>query len=175
MHILLLVLAVLGAVIFWIHRLRGAGTLAHAALDTAQRVRGFSRRKRFCSQAEGSPLTAVDDPAAAAAAMMVSLAASRGTLSAVSEDRIKDEIRHSMGLAHGDEIYAFGRWISDQVLDPNSLSLRFARLWLDALQPMERREFYEMCLRVILADGEPTSLQAGAAMRLKERLGLLHA
>jgi uncharacterized tellurite resistance protein B-like protein len=172
MPVLVTILAALGAAAFWYYRVKAIGAVAHDAADVAQRVRGAYRRKRFKHRAESSAFAAVDDPAAAATAMLISLATADGRLTNAAEETIKGEMRRVMAPADLDETFTFGCWLAGQATDPSDLSLRFAKLWTTALTTAERSELYDMASRVAAAGGEPTDLQRVALLRLKDRLGL---
>jgi hypothetical protein len=114
----------------------------------------------------------VSDPAAAVVAMLISLANERGQLSAASEAAIKAEMQHVMGLVAVEEIFTFSKWVASHTTDPNILSLRFAKLWNENLQPSERADIHEMAKRIIEADGAPNDVQLSALRTLRDRLGL---
>ncbi|HZH53927.1 MAG TPA: hypothetical protein VEZ16_18845 [Microvirga sp.] len=175
MHILAAILTALGAAAFWYYRMRAAGQALSEAGDAAQRLRGAYRRKRFRNKAASSPVMAVDDPAAAAVAFLISLASSRGSLSPEAEEAIRSEVRGAMALPNADEVFTFARWVADHVHDPGDLSLRFSKLWLGMLQPGERADFHAMASRVAAIDGPPTDLQVGCLRALHVRLGLTRA
>ncbi|MBA1154995.1 hypothetical protein [Microvirga mediterraneensis] len=135
-------------------------------------ARGAYRRKRFRNKAENSPIEAVDDPAAAAVAMLIALASERGTLSPATEQAIKAEMEQVMGLTPVDEVFTFAKWVAEHATDSNTLSLRFSRLWLAALQPSERMDLHAMATRIAAIDGEPTTIQVNCLKMLKDRLAL---
>jgi hypothetical protein len=172
MPFLIGILAALGAAAFWYYRMRAIGRMAHEAVDAAQRVRGAFRRRRFRSKVESSPFAAVDDPAAAAAAMLIALAGPDGRLSPAAEEAVRDELRRIVAPAGLDETFTFGSWLAGQATDPSDISLRFAKLWMGALTAEERAELHDMASRVVATAGEPTDLQNVALLRLKDRLGL---
>ncbi len=172
MPVLLAMLGALGAAAFWFYRMRDMGRAAHEVVDAAQRARGAYRRKRFRDKAESSPIASVEDPAAAAVAMLIALASERGSLSPAAEEAIKAEMRQVMAIPNIDETFTFARWVAGHVTDPNTLSLRFAKLWIAALELSERADLYDMASRVVQADGEPTDLQISCLRALRDRLGL---
>jgi hypothetical protein len=174
MPVLLAILGALGAAAFWYYRIRDLGNAAGQVVDAAQRARGAYRRKQFRKKAESSPIEAVTDPAAAVVAMLVSLANERGSLSAAAEEAIKAEMQHVMGLVAIEEIFTFSKWVAGHATDPNILSLRFAKLWTENLQPSERADIHEMAKRVVEADGAPNDAQLSALRTLRDRLGLTH-
>ena len=172
MPVLLAVVGALAAAAFWYYRLRTVAHAADEAIDAAQRLRGTIRRKRFLKKAESSPVEAVEDPAAAAVALLISLASCHGRLSPAAEGAIRAEMSGVMGLPEPDATFIFARWVADHARDPNDLVRRFARLWLTALQPSERSDLYDMAVRVAEADGGATPEQVGCLRLLRERVGL---
>lgn len=172
MPVFLAIIGALGAAAFWYYRLRDVGHVAGEVVDAAQRMRGAYRRKRFRKKAESSPVEAVDDPAAAAVAMLIGLAVERGELSVAAEEAIKAEMQHVMGVPSIAETFTFARWVAGHVTDPNTLSLKFSKLWIAQLDEAQRQDVYDMARRVVEADGEPTAGQIGALRALRDRLGL---
>ena len=175
MPVVLAILGALGAALFWYYRLRDMGHAAGEVVETAQRMRGAYRRRQFRRKAESSPVVAVDDPAAAAVAMLIALASERGSLSRAAEEAIKAEMQRGMGLTRIEETFTFARWVAGHATDPNTLSLRFAKLWLASFEPSQREDLHDMAGRVIEADGEPTRGQISALRILHSRLGLTRA
>lgn len=172
MPILVAIATALGLAAFWYYRLRDVGSAAPEVADAAQRIRGACRRKRFRNRAESSPVAAVDDPAAAATAFLISLAASRGSLTPEAEAAIKAQMRDVMAVPNVDGAFVFARCVADHVHDPGDLSLRFSKLWIAHLQPEERADLYDMASRIAALDGDPTDLQIGCLRALHVRLGL---
>jgi hypothetical protein len=172
MHILLTLLGMIGAAAFWYYRLRDVGNVAGEVVDVAQRARGAYRRNLFRKKAESSAIEAVDDPTAAGAAMLISLAKEHGRMSLAAEKVIMTEMQNVMGLTDVVETFTFARWVADHAVDPNTLSLKFAKLWMATLNEMQRQDLYDMAKRVVEVDGEPTNCQIGALKALRDRLGL---
>ncbi|MGO4388369.1 hypothetical protein AB4Y85_12605 [Microvirga sp. 2YAF29] len=172
MPALFALLGTLGVAAFWFYRTRNLGGVAGRLVDAAQRARQAYRRKQFFTRDENSPIEAVTDPAAAVVAMLISLAAERGSLSTASEEAIKAEMQHTMGLVAVEEIFTFSKWVASHTTDPNILSLRFAKLWHENLQPSERADVHEMAKRIVAANGAPNDAQLSALRTLQDRLGL---
>lgn len=172
MSALFTLLGTLGVAAFWVYRTRNLGGVAGRLVDAAQRARQAYRRKQFFTRVENSPIETVTDPAAATVAMLISLATERGNLSTASEEAIKAEMQHVMGLVAVEEIYTFSKWVAGHTTDPNTMSLRFGKLWNENLQLSERADFYEMAKRIVVADGRPNDVQLSALRTLQDRLGL---
>jgi hypothetical protein len=172
MPIVIAVVAALGAAAFWYYRLRTIGQAAHDAIDGAQRLRGAYRRRTFRHQVESAPWLAVRDPAMAAATMLVGLATMRGRLTSAAEDVIRAELSTIVDPALVEETFTYACWLAGQAADANDISLRFSKLWITALTPEERAQFYRMASRVAAIDQEPDESQRQSLTRLKDRLGL---
>ena len=169
------IIAALGALLaaaFWWYRLREAGRAANEFMDFVQRLIGAHKRKQLRTKAESASLGAFTDPAAAATAMLIALAAPSGALDTPAEEAVKGEMRRVMGLKDVDETFTFGRWLAGEVSGPDDVSLKFAKLWMSALSTSERFDLYGMASRVACANGEPDEARRQALARLKRRLGL---
>src|SRR3954454_921811 len=172
MPAIIAIVAALGAAAFWFYRLRVYGTVVHDVIDRAERLRGAYRRHRSRKQVENSPFSAVRDPATAASTMLISLATMHGRLTPAAENFIRAEMSAIVDPTVADETFSVGSWLAGQASDPNDVSLRFSRLWLTALTPAERLQFYTMASRIIAIDREPDDAQRQSLSRLKDRLGL---
>jgi hypothetical protein len=172
MPVLIAIAAALGAAAFWYYRLRAFGQVAHEAVDGAQRLRGAYRRNRFRKQVESSPFLAVQDPATAAAVMLVALATVRGRLTPTVEDAIRAELAAIVEPDACEETFTFGCWLAGQANDPNDVSLRFSKLWTGTLTHDERLQFYAMASRIAGIDGGADETQRHTLARLKDRLCL---
>lgn len=175
MPILIAILAALSAAAFWYYRMRTIGTMAGDVGGPAPRARGAYRRNRVRQQAEASPYAAVKDPATAATALLLALAAIHNRPRPEDEEFICGELGAILSPETLAETFAFAQRLGAQAADPNEVSFRFSKLWQQALTPDERLAFYRMAGRVIdftaPADG-PTELQRQSLTRLKDRLGL---
>ena len=172
MHFLLGILAVLGAAAFWWYRVKYISEAAGEAIDAAERVRGAYNRRKFRNKSQGSVLTAIDDPVTAAAAMMVSVASLEGPLSSACEDLIRKHLATVSSDHNVEEEFVFAKWVSENVVDPNNISLKLSGLWTKTLNIDERRELLSMVRQVASVDAEPSTIQLDAIARLADRLGV---
>ena len=173
MHILLLVLGILGGLGFWWHRLRHSADAVRDIIDVAEHAHGAVRRRRFRSKVERSTLTAIDDPAMAAAIMLAGIAALKGVApSRKAEDRIRQELATRMMVADPEGMARHAVWAAGQVADPNAMSRTLVKLWRDRLTPAEQTDLLDMAWGVASVDGPPTETQIDALHRLGERLDL---
>ena len=139
MHILIGFLTLLAGAAFWIYRMRDAGRAVGEVVDAAERARGYWRRKKFLSKAEGSVVTAIDDPVVGAAVMMVAVASLKG---AISDEANKLIMRQQANISGRDptEDITFAKWVVDQSSDPDNISLKLASVWNAKLTDEQRRE-----------------------------------
>ncbi|CAH0191313.1 TerB family tellurite resistance protein [Roseomonas sp. CECT 9278] len=173
MHILMLIAAMAGGFAFWWFRMRQGAEAARDVIDVAERARGAFRRHRFRTKVEGSTLTAVDDPALAAAIMMAGIAAQKGMApSRKAEDIIRQHLATRIGVSDPDGMTTYAIWAAGQVTEPNDMSRALAKLWREKLQPVERQQLLDMAWSVAAVDGPPTDSQVDALERLRERLEL---
>ncbi len=172
MHIIIGVLGVLGALVFWYYRLKYLGQAANEMVDTAGKMRGAYNRRKFRNKVEGSPLTAIDDPQTAASVMAVAVMEEKGPLSRETEDILRRELRNSIDVQDPEEMVTFTKWVVQQTADPDNVSRRFAKMWLNGLSETERRTFLAMVQRLAGVDGEATVSQHAIISRLQERLAL---
>ena len=80
MHILAILGAVLGVVLFMLFRMQQAANAARDIADAADEARGFFRRWGWRRKQATNPLDTIDDAREAAAAMMVATAQSDGSI-----------------------------------------------------------------------------------------------
>ncbi len=148
MPVLLSILGVLAVAAFWCYRIQASSRL------TDESVR------------------AIEDPAVAAAALLIALASRGGPMGPAAQSAIRNEMRDVMAMPKVEESFNFARRVANHVKDPSDLVWRFSGLWMDRLRPFERAELYDMASRVAEAYGGPTDEQAGCLRLLSERLGL---
>lgn len=172
MHILIGILTLLGAAAFWWYRMKYIGEAANEVIDQAGKIRGAYRRRKFRKKSDGSVLTAIEDPVTAVAAMMVSVAQLEGPLSAASEKVIR---KHIASVSNGHDVeeeFVFAKWVCDNVVDPNNISMKLAKIWTSALDRTERLGLIDMVRQVACANKEPSASQLDAIERLTERLNV---
>jgi hypothetical protein len=170
MMIVAAVLAIVAGAAVWYWRSRNAAEAASAAIDAAEHLRGAYKRRKFRSKAEGSAVTAVDDPAIAALTFLVALANLRGPMSRAVEDAIKTRMGALVGRTDLEEDFIHARWVADHVVDLNDLCRKFASLWRERLSADEQRQFAEVADAIAASDGAPTELQRDGLKRLRATL-----
>jgi hypothetical protein len=171
MHIILGLLALLGGGAFWWYRIKMMSDAAGEVNDAVGRVIGTYKRKKFLKKVGESPLAAVDDPAAAAVIMLFGIAKEEVPITDATEAIIKNEIITSMKIDDTTELLTFSKWVVSHVVDANSISLRYGKLWISALTISEREDFVAMVERVAEKCGGLTVNQRNKINKLRGRLG----
>ena len=170
MHILLAILGGLGTLAFFLYRLglfsRNAGEL----VDTAEKVHGAWRRHKFRNRAERPALETEDDPRAAAAAIAVSIVQCAGPIGAEQEQALRQEFESVLQIDDSEELLSYARWLTKEVVDPNTVSARLAELFNTQLGPNEKHDLIDMVTR--LSGDDPVQIEA--IRHLKSRLGMEH-
>jgi uncharacterized tellurite resistance protein B-like protein len=172
MPVLGLILAVVGAVLFWWWRMQRVRDAAETVIDVAGKAKGAVNRARFRNKAGQSVLAGVEDPGVAAATLLYSLMAQKRAVSLSDEDKM-DSLLESvcrMNARDRQEAMAFAAWASAHVADTNEVVRRFLPLWERTLEPAQHRELVDMALAISEVGSAPTDGQSAAIRRLSEGL-----
>jgi uncharacterized tellurite resistance protein B-like protein len=172
MPFILMILGAAAGAAFWWWRLKALSEAASEIHDTAGKLIGKYRRNKFRKKVEGSPLTAVDDPRAAAVIMMMAVVQEEGPLDEVSEAAIRREVTETIGESDPTELMIFSKWAVSHTVDANDVSFAFRKLWADSLSAEQKRELVEMASRAVSAKGAPSQSQLAKIDKLSIRLGL---
>jgi uncharacterized tellurite resistance protein B-like protein len=171
MHIVLALLAILGGGAFWWYRMRNIADAASEVHDVAGRAWGKYKRAKFRNKVNDSPLEAVQDPTAAAMIMLLAIAKADGPISERAEAMIARIASEDMQADDATELMTFSKWVAGHVVDPNDVARRYSKLWGNALNLEERRQFLDMARRIAAVDGAVSHTKDAILARLKERLG----
>jgi uncharacterized tellurite resistance protein B-like protein len=168
MHILAALGAVIGVLLFVLFRMQQA---ANAALDiagAADDARGLFRRWGWRRKLARNPLDTINDAREAAAAMMVAVAQSDGSITERERMAITAEMVKRFGATQpqAEELFARARWA---VQDRSAVAEVFRRL-MPLVQrtcgPTERSDLIEMLGSVAGADGRADDLVTQDITRL---------
>ena len=172
MHILGLILGLISAAFVWYWRFQRAKDAFDAASDAAGRVRGAYNRRKFKKQAEGSVLSNVNDPAAAAAILLVLIAKENGPYSTRKDDFIRSLLTETAGMDEKllSEAMEFAEWASDQVTDGNDVIRKFSPLWREALTHQQQVDLVAMARGVAEQEGEPHPVADALVRRVRGAL-----
>lgn len=172
MPVLGLILAVIGAALFWWWRAQRVRDAAETVIDLAGKAKGAVNRARFRNKAGISVLAGVHDPGVAAATLLYSLMAQKRPVSLSDEDKMDAllETVCRMNARDRQEAMAFAAWAAGQVADTNEVVRRFLPLWERTLEPAQHTELLEMALNIAEVGGAPTDGQSASIRRLSEGL-----
>lgn len=129
MHILLAIIAVLGAAAFWLYRIRNAADNTRVVLEAAHDVKAAARRFGFRTRANQHPVEGIDDPRVSAAALLVLTAETDGGISKAEQDAILDQLESvfKMSAAEADDLYLFSKWLANQSSNPDDMIRRLVK------------------------------------------------
>jgi hypothetical protein len=167
-HILLALLGIISTIGVVLYRLHLAKDVADGLVDTAERAGGAWRRHKFRKRAEQPPLETVDDPRIGAAAVMVALAEAQAPMNAEMEQRLCDEIESVLGVADSDEMLAYARHLTRDLVDPSMVVMRTSKLFNATLGDAEKADLLGMLKRISRGD----AAQITAIELLRSRLGM---
>ena len=167
MHFLILIGGALLAVAVWYFRFRGPAAVGDV-VDAAGNLKGAYNRRKFRKKAEGSTLSAIDDPALGAAVYLVSLAEAGAGLGPKEEEAIAVWVKDVAGYGDPVEALTFAKWASREVVDVNEVAHRLTPLWRE-LDTKPRQELVAAAISITAIRG-PDVAQAEALKRLRERL-----
>jgi hypothetical protein len=170
MHFLALLVTILAGAGFWFWRARQAADVVSEVGDAAGRLRGKVKRTMFRRKVEGSTLTGIEDPATAAAVLLVSIVEADRRLTPDDEARITTWLREVAEEDKPEEAVVFARWAVREVVDVNEVIRRLAPLFNARLAEPERRDFVEMAASLC---GPPAQCPAQAEAMRRLRAALL--
>ena len=172
MHIVAIVLAAVAGLAFWWYRLRMVGDAASEVIDAAGRMRGSMRRKRLRTQAELSPLTAVNDPVVAAATILVGLASDDVALSPQRESAIREELLAISDADKAEEALVYAKWATGQIDEAGTVTDKLGPFLATRLSEHEKHGFVDMARAVVAAEGPPLIAASHRLRRLTQKIGL---
>lgn len=172
MPYLIMLLGIFAGIGVWWWRFKAMGEAASEIHDAAGKVIGKYKRHKFRKKVEGSVLTAIDDPRAAAVVMMFAIVEEEREIDALAEQAVADELTSKMGVSDPTELTVFGRWTAGQAVDANQVSRTFGKLWVNALSTDERRDLVRMVTRMANLHGSASASQLNEIAKLRERLAL---
>lgn len=172
MHILGVILAALGVVLFILWRMQQAANASRDIADAADEVRGLMRGWSWRRKANTNPLDLIDDPREAAAVLMVAAAQSDAPISERERAAMLEQMVVRFGATQGqaDELLARARWLAREATDPGEVMRRLYGVVSEKLGPGQRAELIEMLEAVAAADGRRDETLDGDIRRFAQRL-----
>lgn len=168
MPILLAIIAVIAAVLFWILRVHGT---VKGLREVDRDTKGLQRKARSALESlVGTPLDRVRDARLAAVILMIQIVRTGSPLTAAEKTRIADFMGDPLGIEDGSAMFERA-WRYTEARRPFSLVADpLLPLLREALTEAERTEFVGMLSTVAGAHSAPSELQREALARLKRRL-----
>ncbi|GAB5389671.1 MAG: hypothetical protein Alpg2KO_26390 [Alphaproteobacteria bacterium] len=159
MHILLGVLGLILAIGIWIWRIQRAAEGLKAGAQGVRDVQSGIRRFFWRRKLSTDLLADEQDPRIAAAAMMVSLAQSRSTLSEAEERAILSGMQKTFRTPEKElsEILSQARWLTRDASDLPTTFNRVRNLMMNRLSPTERAELVAL-LKDVAHAGDQSDL-----------------
>lgn len=157
MHIVMTVLGLVGAGVFWLHRLNAAGEAVRNLSDMAGRAHGAAKRRRFRARAEESPFAAIDHPVVGAATVIIAMAQEMGRYDTTAEDRLRKALRP---VAANDDLVEealiYGKWAASQTAEASTALRHVTQYLVRTLSPAERNQLVSIAEAIIdPEDGTP--------------------
>ena len=170
MHIVSLVAAILVGAAIWYGRARMVYDAGDEVIDSMQRLRGALRRRQMRRHAAQAPLASIREPAIAAVAFYLSLAAEKLDHQDTAKGVIRLGMRKIIEPGDMDDVLVFCEWAVKDTVDPRDVIRRFRSLWRDRLDVAERRELVFIAETVADVGGGPTEGQTAIIAILREAL-----
>lgn len=174
MHILLGILAALGAIAWFVIRANQVNRAGREIMETASDAKALIRRSRWKSKGKGDLIQDIADPRLAAAVMMTMVAKCDGDVTERQRDAIQDQMEAGLGLEPqaASEMLAEARWRTNDVNDVTTVLRRAAPTIESNCTAEERLELIDMLVAVAGVEGAVSDLQTNAIDGLKRKLGL---
>jgi uncharacterized tellurite resistance protein B-like protein len=155
MHILAILGAVVGVLLFALFRMQQAAHAARDIVDAADEARGVFRRWSWRRKHARHPLDTVEDAREAAAAMMVVVAQSDGGVTERERTAITGEMTKRFGATpdQAEALFARARWLVKDSADAGEVFRRLNPVIQRTCGATERADLIEMLDAVARADG----------------------
>ena len=175
MHIVLGVLAALGAVAFFIIRANHAAQATRELGEAAADAGGFIRRAFWRRRTNVDLVRAIEDPRLAATVMMCAVAKSDGDFTEREGEVILERMASMLELegAEADEMLVHARWLTNDMKDLSAFLRRAAKAVETRCTAAEKAELIELLGVAAAADGAVSDIQRDAIERLQRDLGLI--
>ena len=172
MHILAILGAIVGVLLFVLFRMQQTANAARDIADVAGEAQGLFRRWSWRRKHAKNPLDTIDDAREAAVAMMVATAQADGSITERERAAITAEIAARFGATRqqAEELFARARWLVQDRTDPSEVFRRLTPLILRTCGPVERSDLIEMLGTIANADGRSDDVLKQDIARLTHSL-----
>lgn len=174
MHIVLGILAALGAVAFFIIRANHAAQATRELGEAAAEAQGFFRRMFWRRRTNVDLVRANEDPRLAATVMMCAVAKSDSDFTEREGEVILERMAGMLELegAEAEEMLAHARWLTNDMKDLSAFLRRAAKAIETDCNAAEKAGLIEMLGTVAAVDSAVSDIQRDAIQRLQRELGL---
>ena len=174
MHIFLGVLAVIGAIAFFVIRANRAAQAGKELLDTATDLKNAKRRHDWNRHSGKDAFEQVEDPRLAGMAILYALAASDGEL---GEEQYAEVVSEAAALFRAakneaEELVGQARWLFGQSGNVDAVIARMAPLVQTVCDAEDLAEFRATADRICSLGGSASDVQLSSLRVLETRLGL---
>lgn len=174
MHIILGLLAAIGAIGVLLWRINAAADAAKGVAEKAGEARVAYRRWSWRRKLASDPLDLVTDPREAAAVMLVALAQSDGALTERERTAILAAFTGTLraSVADAEELLGHARWLAREVRDLDRCFNRMQPILRRGCTSAEIAELVGLLQSVAEVDGKPDAIARDAIARLRRDFSL---
>ncbi|MGD1926743.1 MAG: TerB family tellurite resistance protein [Paracoccaceae bacterium] len=157
MHILLGLIAIIGAVLIWHYRVRAmrgsASELGDGAEDIRLKIRRLINRREY----DVHPADSVDDARLAASGLVIAVATMDAPLSQAEITALSSEAQTTFDVTEREalDIISFGRWVAGECGTPDEAVRRLTDRISDLAGPEAGPDLVRMIETVATANGNP--------------------
>ena len=175
MHILIGLLAILGAAALWYWRIKAAREAGGEVLDAANDVRLAARRFMYKHKHNTHPADSVEDPRLAASGIIVAVATMDAPISQSEIAALKKVAGEVFGVSDREalDMVSFGRWIADQCGTNDEAVRRLSKVIAKEAGVEAGPDLVRMVTEVATADGRDLDEDETAALEtIRRSLGM---
>lgn len=172
MHIVIAIASAIGAILFFIIRVGMAARAAKELGGAASDAVGAVRRARFRRKTTRSPLTQLEDPREAVAALMVAISKTEGDLTSEQIDTMKRLIADRLAFDDPAELLAHARWLTHEAAEPGVIVQRVSSFLASNCNEEQKADIIAVLTEVAEVDGPPSPIQQQTINHLKNNLGM---
>ncbi len=166
MPVLLAILALAGAALFWMNRARNAAHVASEVADMAETVLGAARRFGFRRKADRHPVDSIEDKKVAIGGLATAFMELSGLPTTEEKKALVVGLQSSLDLSHADaeEMTILGHWFVNCCNGPQPAVARLARQVNRLAGAEGLTTSMEVIQRIAEAGGGVLSPQQGEAL-----------
>ncbi|MEM9062852.1 MAG: TerB family tellurite resistance protein [Pseudomonadota bacterium] len=157
MNILIGLIAIIGAALFWYYRTKAmreaAADMTDGVDDIRLKIRRLINRRKY----DTHPADSVDDARLAASGLVIAIATMDAPLSQAEINTLSREAQETFGVTEREalDIVSYGRWVSGECGTAEEAVRRLVRRIDDLAGPEAGPDLVRMIETVATADGKP--------------------